>query len=215
MRRRSAPRRSSSLRWLFWLGGVLLVVLILLWMALPSLVISYVQSFLRSDAFREKAEQVLAAKLGGTARMESLVWHDDTAQISMLEASGSALEVQAQGVHASLDFAAIRSGKWSVQNASADELTIHRDAKAAVAMRSAAPPSEESAGMELPGWIQRHIPRVVEVDGFLTERFNLELLGGLGRWKLEGSKLRLNRWESETTSAKSLSISQAASCSLH
>ncbi|MBK8094257.1 MAG: hypothetical protein IPK32_20425 [Verrucomicrobiaceae bacterium] len=48
MRRRSQQRRpTSSLRWLVWLGGFLLILGAVLVLALPSLVAGYIQRFLR------------------------------------------------------------------------------------------------------------------------------------------------------------------------
>jgi len=164
MRRRSLQRRSSPLRWLGWLAGFLVLAVIVGVMAMPSLVVGYLQSFVRSEGFRVKAEEMIAAKMGGSARLADIQWQDDAARMS--EASletASGLQIEAVGLHAALDFSAVRRGSWSIQSAGADSLIVTKHPAAKASPR----PEEVSMGAAaLPGWLSQYIPKTTEVDGF-------------------------------------------------
>ncbi len=194
MRRRSLQRRSSPLRWLWWLAGFLVIAVIVGVLAMPALVVGYLQSFVRSEGFRVKAEEMIEAKMGGSARLADIQWQDDAA--SMSEASletASGLQIEAVGLHAALDFSAIRRGSWSIQSAGADSLTVTKHSAAKASSRLEEVSMGEAA---LPGWLSQYIPKTTEVDGFDAERFSYTQNG----WQVEEARLHLGGYNSASTS---------------
>ncbi len=193
MRRRPSQRRSSSssLRWLWWLAGLLALVAGSLVFLGPSLVIGYIQRFVRSDDFRIKAQQMIESRLGGHTSIANLDWHDDTAAINDLSIdTDSGWQLDASGVQAALDFGAIRKGIWHVQSASADELRLKKAAPKSFGMRS---PDVESS---IPGWLQRYIPHSTEIDGFDAQRFFFEQLSSSGAWQIADTQLHFGAYDS-------------------
>lgn len=194
MRRRSQQRRpTSSLRWLVWLGGFLLILGAVLVLALPSLVAGYIQRFLRSDAFPALVEKQLESRFGGHASIASPVWQNDAATSSDVDIETAAgWQIAARELRAALDFGAIRRGAWHIQSAGADEITLSR----IPASPKESSHQAEHAGADLPSWISRYIPTVTEVDGFDCDRFGLTH----GAWQLAESRLHLSSYSSATTS---------------
>ncbi|MFN7562441.1 MAG: hypothetical protein ACK5TH_11730 [Prosthecobacter sp.] len=192
-RRRPLQRRKPPFRWLVWLVGLLIVGVIVVVMAMPALVVGYLQSFVRSEGFRVKLEEIIEAKTGGSARLAEIQWQDDAARMS--EASietASGLQIEAVGLHAALDFSAIRRGSWSIQSAGADSLVVTKQPA-----DKALPRSEESSVTEnaLPGWLSQYIPKTTEVDGFDVERFSYSQNG----WQVEEARLHLGSYNSAST----------------
>lgn len=190
MRRRSIQRRSSTLRWLWWLVGLFVIALMVGVLAMPSLVVGYLQSFVRSEGFRVKMEEMIEAKTGGSTQLADIQWQDDMARMS--EASietASGLQIEAVGLHAALDFSAIRRGSWSIQSAGADSLIVTKHSAT-----KEVPWSEESSVTEnaLPGWLSQYIPKATEVDGFDAERFSYSQNG----WQVEEARLHLGSYNS-------------------
>jgi hypothetical protein len=65
----------------------------------------------RRRPFDEKAAELISAKTGGEAHLDSLTWNDDNALVSeMLLEGAHGWDVDAVGLHAALDFGAIRTG---------------------------------------------------------------------------------------------------------
>lgn len=193
MRRRSIQRRSSPLRWLWWLAGLLVIGGIVVVMAMPALVVGYLQSFVRGEGFRVKLEEMIEAKTGGSARLADIQWQDDAARMS--EASietASGLQIETVGVHAALDFSAIRRGSWSIQSAGADSLIVTKHPA-----DKQAPRAEESVVTDnaLPGWLSQYIPKTTEVDGFDAERFSYSQNG----WQVEEARLHLGSYNSASS----------------
>lgn len=169
-------------------------------LAAPALVIGYLQRFVRGEGFRAEMEQMIEARLGGQARLADLVWHDDAATMS--EASihtATGLQIEATGLRAALDFSAIRRGSWSIQGAAADELTLTKHPAPATAPRTIL---EDDATAALPAWIQRHIPKITEVDGFDAERFTYTH----GAWQIAESRLHLGSYNSAAAGQGRFSI---------
>ncbi|MFO1438338.1 MAG: hypothetical protein U1F81_08450 [Verrucomicrobiaceae bacterium] len=194
MRRRSIQRRSSSFRWLWWLVGVLVIAVVVGVMAMPALVMAYLQSVVRGEGFRVRLEDMIESKTGGSARLADIQWQDDAARMS--EASielPSGLQIEAVGVHAALDFGAIRRGSWSIQSAGADSLIVTKHPASPNASKSHETANHEEA---LPGWVSRYIPKTTEVDGFDAERFAYSQNG----WQVEETRLHLGSYNSASTS---------------
>ncbi len=176
-----------------WLVGLLIVGVIVVVMAMPALVVGYLQSFVRSEGFRVKIEEMVEAKTGGSARLADIQWQDDAARMS--EASietASGLQIEAVGLHAALDFSAIRRGSWSIQSAGADSLIVTKHPA-----DKALPRSDESSVTEnaLPGWLSEYVPKTTEVDGFDVERFSYSQNG----WQVEEARLHLGSYNSAST----------------
>ncbi|MCB1278068.1 hypothetical protein [Prosthecobacter sp.] len=197
MQRRSSTsqRRSSSFRWLWWLAGLIIVSGLMLVLLAPTLVTNYIRTYLRQDDFRQKAEEMTVAKLGGKARIAQINWNDDTASIAdlSLETAGG-WNVDAGGIRASLDFGAIRQGAWSIQNAGADDLTLRRVDRMPE-QTSAAEPSAPKGSMDadsIPSFLRRYIPAETQISGFDIHQFVFEQ----GAWKIADTQLRLGGWKS-------------------
>lgn len=206
MQRRTRPssRPSSPLRWLWLLVGLLVISGIMLVLLAPTLVTSYIRSYLRKDEFRQKAEEMTAAKLGGTARLAPLVWHDDTATLTDLSlATSGGWSVDAGGLRASLDFGAIRTGSWRIQNIGADDLTLRHSATAPgddPAGASSAQIETAAESESVPSLLRRYIPNKTEISGFDVQRFFFEK----NAWKIIETRLHLGAWSSgeKSTAAK-------------
>ncbi|MBL9131861.1 MAG: hypothetical protein JNG86_11710, partial [Verrucomicrobiaceae bacterium] len=198
MRRRISPRRSYP-RWIWWAGGVLLVLAIVLVLALPALVTGWLQRYVRGSDFHQVAAQLIESRTGGRADLSPLVWHDDMATMgtaSVETASGWHLE--GTEIRAAVNFGAIRRGAWHIQSASADELVLTK----AGAVASDPTGVFEATKVILPSWIDRHIPKATEVDGFDVERFHFTQ----GAWQIAAARLHLGSYNSATTSAGRFSL---------
>jgi hypothetical protein len=195
-RNRTSRRPSSPIRWLWWLAGLIVVSGVTLVLLAPTLVTNYIRTYLRNDAFRQKAEEMVGAKLGGKARIAPLNWNDDTANIAdfALETAGG-WHADAGGIRAALDFGAIRQGTWSIQNAGADDFTLRR-----VEARPGENPSDAASSLldstadadSIPSFLRRYIPAETKVSGFDVHRFVFEQ----GAWRIAETRLRLGGWKS-------------------
>ena len=196
MQRRNRPGRrpssSSSLRWLWWLAGLSLVGGMVLVLLAPSLVTSYIRSYLQQDDFRQKAEELIAARTGGSAHLAPLIWNDDTASVVELTVDTPGWSLDAGGLHAALDFGAIRHGKWSIQSAGAEDVTLRHTAAASLDNPPAANAAKfDSSNTGIPAFLRRYIPTATTISGFDVHRFLFEQAG----WKLAETQLRLGKWQ--------------------
>ncbi len=197
MQRRTRPGKrpySSSFRWLWWLAALLLVSAVVLVLLAPSLVTGYIRTYVQKDDFRLRAQDMLAARMDGTARIAPLVWNDDTVSVADLSLTSPAWNLDAGGLHASLDFGAIRHGKWSIQNAGADDLSLRHT----TAPTAGAPPAATAAAAfddsddGIPSFLRRYIPSQTLVSGFEVHRFTFEQEG----WRIAEAQLSLGAWRS-------------------
>jgi hypothetical protein len=193
VRRSKTP--SSPLRWLWWLTGLILVSSVVLMLLAPTLVTNYLRAYLRQSGFHQKIEGKITAKFGGSARIAPLLWSDDTAGVADLSvATASGWNVEAGGIHLSLDFGAIRQGSWSIQNAGADDLTLRLSAGDGAALFDS--PADDSSDDAVPAFLRRYIPAKTEVSGFDVQRFFLEQ----GGWKIADTRLHMGEWRSGESS---------------
>lgn len=196
--RPAARRPSSPLRWLLLIGGVLVLAFMALLLLAPTLVTNYIRAHVQKDEFRQKAEQMIAAKTGGEVRLAPLVWSDDTAAISELKIEDAAgWDVDASGMHSSLDFGAIRGGVWRIQSSGADEITLRRvpasmGSHAAAGSTPGDATEEPAPSDQIPSFLRRYIPSKTEIGGFDVQRFFFEH----GGWKLAETRLHLGDWSS-------------------
>jgi hypothetical protein len=202
MQRRNRPvrRKSSPLRWLGWLAGLLFVSAGVLMFVAPSLITNFIRSYVQKEEFRQKAEEMIGAKTGGEARLSPLLWSDETVTVSELTVNhAGGWDIEATALQATLDFGAIRKRLWHVQSAGAEEITLRRQNIAAGGGASGAfPKTEETeeAASAIPAFLRRYIPDTTEIDGFDVQRFFFEQAG----WKIIESRLRLSDWKSGETS---------------
>lgn len=196
MQRRSRPGKrsapSSSFRWLGWLAGLIVVIAGVLVLMAPSLVTSYIRAYVQTDDFRQKAEDLVAARTGGSAHISTIIWNDDTASVADLSVSGGGWSLDAGGLRAALDFGDIRHGKWSIQNAGADDLALRHAAAAPLG----GPPTASTAKFDdsndgIPSFLRRYIPTQTNVSGFDAHRFLFEQ----GGWQISDTQLHLGGWQ--------------------
>ncbi|MBE7495275.1 MAG: hypothetical protein HS117_10030 [Verrucomicrobiaceae bacterium] len=199
MRRRLSTRRSSS-RWLVWLCGCLLALALLLVLALPALVTGYLQRLIRADDFHQTAAGWIEGRFGGRASLSPLVWHDDSAALAAVSVeTASGWQLEGAGVQAAVNFGAIRRGAWHIQNVGVEALTL---------TQSGSPSAHASDGsadttLRLPAWIDRHVPKTIELDGLDAEQFQLVLGGG---WQLAQTRLHLGSYDSAAAGPGRFSI---------
>ena len=197
MQRRNRPGKrpssSSSFRWLWWLVGLLLVCGVGLVLLAPSLVTSYIRAYVQKDDFRQKAENLIVARTGGSAHIAPIIWNEDTATATDLSLANDDWSMEAGGLHAALDFGAIRHGKWRIQDAGADDITL-RHTVAAPLDRPLAPNAAkfDDSNDGIPAFLRRYIPTETSISGFEVRRFLFEQ----GGWHLSETQLRLGGWQS-------------------
>jgi len=191
-RNRSGKRpSSSSFRWLGWLAVLLLVCGVILSLLAPTLVISYIRAYLQKDNFRQKAEESIAARIQGSADIAPIFWNDDTATVAEMSFSNAGWSMEAGGLRAALDFGAIRHGKWSIQNAGADDVTLRHTASASLGgPASAGTVAFDSGDDGIPAFLRRYIPTKTSISGFDVHRFAFEQ----GAWKIAETQLHLGDW---------------------
>lgn len=198
-RRNRTGKRSpaSSFRWLGWLAALLIVCGGVLVMLAPSLVTGYIRAYLQKDEFRHKAEALIAARTGGSVHLAQIAWNDDSATAADLSVESPGWKLDAGGLRATLDFGAIRHGKWSIENAGADDLSLSRAPGAGV---DSAPAEDEGAfdgsGDGIPVFLRRYIPTKTSIGGFDVHRFAYEQ----GGWKIADTELALGGWQSGVVS---------------
>lgn len=189
VRSRSQPK-SSPLRWVWWLAGLMLVAGLVIVLLAPTLVTNYLRSLVKKEGFNRALEEKFVTKFGGSARIAPLQWSDDAAGIADMELESAAgWQVEAGGVRFNLDFSAIRQGLWSIQNAGADDLSLR------FSTRDDTWPGDstnEGGLAQLPLFLRRHIPARTQMSGFDAQRFVFEQ----GGWKIAESRLRLSGWSS-------------------
>lgn len=199
-RTRTARRPTSSFRWLGWIAGLVALSCLVLVLLAPSLVTRYIRSYLRTEECRQKAEEMISARLGGKAHLAPIVWSDDTATITDVSLShGGNWSIDSGGIHLALDFGAIRNGSWRIQNAGADDLKLRR-----VFSTAAPPPSASSAaqieeGAEadaIPPFLRRYLPFRTEVSGFDVHRFFFETGTATSAWKVADAQMHIGAWSS-------------------
>jgi hypothetical protein len=194
-RTRPARRKSSPLRWLGWLAALIVIAAVTLNLLAPTLVTHFIRAYVQKEAFRQKAEEWIAAKTGGRSRIDALTWNDDNAQVSeLLLENAHGWDVEAVGLHAALDFGAIRTGVWSIHSAGADEFTLRRSASAMSNLET--PLGSGDAVDSIPSLLRRHIPTKTDISGFDVRSFNFEQAG----WKMADTNAKAGAWESGKTS---------------
>lgn len=200
-RRKISGRRSSSpLRWLGWLALLLVVSTVVLTLLAPTLATRLIRAYLLREEFRQKAEAMLSTATGGEAEIPALAWHDDSVsagEIRLLDAHG--WDAEAEGVHAALNFGAIRDGVWRIDEVGADELRLrpspvpHAGQGSTAATTVPGTPAGAAAGADsVPFFLRRYVPARTEVSGCDVQRFFLEH----GGWRIDGSRLHAGAWRS-------------------
>lgn len=200
MHRRTSPgrRKSSPLRWLGWLAALLVVGTVGLTLLGPTLITRVIRAHLQRVEFRQKAEVMLSSVTGGEAEIHSLAWHDDSASIGEFRLTNAhGWDAEATGVHAALNFGAIRDGVWSIENVGADELRLRPSPGAGPGDEPALrePQDAPAASDAIPFFLRRYIPTRTDISGCDVQRFFLEHRG----WRIDESRLHAGAWSSGRT----------------
>lgn len=182
------------MRWFAWLAGGLCVCGVVLIAIAPTLATHFIRAHLMSDEFRKEAEAKISTATGGLAHLDPLRWNDDgtvnAREITLENARGWDLE--SSGVHATLDFGAIKRRVWSITDAGADEVTLrHAQAQPSPSSsRREEPEVEQDTVANIPSFLRSYLPNSTEVAGAEVQSFNLER----GAWKMEGTRMQLGAW---------------------
>lgn len=181
------------MRWFVWLVGGLLVCGVVLKAIAPTLVTRLIRSHMMSDEFRKEAETRLSAATGGSAQIDPLYWNEDgavnTRGITLENVHGWNLD--SSGVHATLDFGAIRRRVWSITDAGADEITLrHTKAVPPPVSRSETSRETQDAAVNIPSFFRSYLPDSTEVSGFDVQSLTLEREA----WKIVGANTQMGAW---------------------
>jgi len=193
-RARSARRTPSPMRWFAWLAGGLLVCGVVLIAVAPTLVTHFIRAHLMSDEFRQEAEVKISTATGGVVRLDPLRWNDDgtvnTREITLENAHG--WDIESSGVHATLDFGAIKRKVWSITDAGADEITLrHTQAQPSLpSSQREESETDQDAVANIPSFLRAYLPHTTEVAGADVQSFNLEH----GAWKIKGTRMQVGAW---------------------
>jgi hypothetical protein len=199
-----ARRRSNRVSRLWWVLLVLAVAAVALTFMAPSLIVGWVRSYVRQDAFKGKMEAFLGTKLKGETQLAPLRWTGD--EVTATEATvrtANGWQAELHGLHVGLDWNAFRSGAWRLVGSGADSLSL-RYQPAAIAPAIAPTAEEEvetlrepnSSGGDAPGWLRRWLPTRTEIEGATVDHFDLTYPGG---WGLRESRLRVAPWRQESS----------------
>lgn len=182
------------MRWFAWLAGGLLLCGVLLIAVAPTLVTHLIRAHLMSDEFRKEAEAKISTATGGSAHLDPLRWNDDgtvnTREITLENVRGWNLE--SSGVHATLDFGAIKRRVWSITDVGADEITVRHTQAQPSLLSSQREESEadQDAVANIPSFLRSYLPHSTEVAGGEAQSFNLEH----GAWKIAGTRMQVGAW---------------------
>ncbi|TDU70985.1 hypothetical protein EI77_02103 [Prosthecobacter fusiformis] len=200
MSTRTRLRSGKRPRWLYALGSLLVVCIVIL-LVMPMLVMGWVRSYLQEEAFRGRMEQLFGTQMRGEVTLAPLHWTGDevtSAQASVTTTQG--WQANLDGLHLMLDWNAFRQGKWRTVGAGIDSITLEKKvvspiAKPVVFVASAPPLG--STGSSIPIWLRRYLPTETEVDGVSVERFSLL---HPGPWNVRNTKVRAATWRQGETS---------------
>lgn len=202
MQRRNRPGKRSSASSFRWIGGLVVMGLIcagVLVMLAPTLVTNYIRAYLQKDDFRHKVEELVAARVGGSVHLAPILWNDDNATAADFSVDSPVWKLEASGLHAALEFSAIRNGKWSIQNAGADELIVKRMPAGEMSRADEGLAADfDSSGDGIPSFLRRYIPTKTRISGFDVHRFVFEQEG----WKISETGLSLGGWQSGEVSVQ-------------
>lgn len=182
------------MRWFAWLAGGLLVCGVVLIAVAPTLVTHFIRAHLMSDEFRKEAEVKISTATGGVVRLDPLRWNDDgtvnTREITLENAHG--WDIESSGVHATLDFGAIKRKVWSITDAGADEITVrHTQAQPSLpSSQREESETDQDAVANIPSFLRAYLPNSTEVAGADVQSFNLEH----GAWKIKGTRMQVGAW---------------------
>lgn len=188
--RKRAKKKSWLTRILLWTGVLLMIGL------LGSALYAYVwmQSFIKSDAFRVMLAAQLSRATGSTASLEALNWSGNSLFVpkaTLLPEHGQAWkQIEADGVQSGLDFSGIRRGVWSIPNISMDWLRMEmRDPQTPPA---ATEPTSDPTSLikpHAPSWFSAWIPKRTEIGNVEVQSFEFTPAKDTSGVRVTGLKL--------------------------
>lgn len=200
MRPRTRRRSGTARRWFGWATGLLLLAAALVLLA-PTLVMHWVRASFQEEAFRTRLEQLFGTRLQGRASLSPLRWTGDevrVAEAGLQTADGWRADLG--GLHLGLDWQGFREGEWRLVGGGADQLQLTR-AQPGAPVPPPQPAASATADSRVPGWLRRHLPDRVRVDGFQIDRLGVQLADN---WSLRDARLRLAPWRQGESSAQAV-----------
>ena len=120
--RRSAKKRNTLGRFLLW--SVLIAIIGIAALALYGY--TWIQGYLKSDAFRAQLAMQLGRAANADATIDTLTWSGPDVHVTGATLTPKGAQawkaISADGIQGTLDFGAARDGVWRMNRLSADTL---------------------------------------------------------------------------------------------
>ncbi|HSI63061.1 MAG TPA: hypothetical protein VLE43_08075 [Candidatus Saccharimonadia bacterium] len=175
-RRKKKP--SLILRILLW--GFLLAVLTVGGAGVYGYV--WIQRYIKSPAFQQMLAKQLGDAVKGDATLETLNWSGPNVYVSKAGVTPKGAQgwklIEGEGVQATVDFQAARSGTWRVTRINMDRLRMDLRSVAEIPQELPSDTTLDTAPPSMPGWLKRWLPTRTQIDEITIGRFDLLPAGG-------------------------------------
>jgi hypothetical protein len=170
--RRSAKKRNTLGRFLLW--SVLIAIIGIAALALYGY--TWIQGYLKSDAFRAQLAMQLGRAANADATIDSLTWSGPDVHVTGATLTPKGAQawkaISADGIQGTLDFGAARDGVWRMNRLSAD--TLRMDMRGLADMPKNLPLQfEEPVRSGVPQWLRRWMPTRTQIDEVQVQTFDL------------------------------------------
>ncbi|RBP36581.1 hypothetical protein DES53_11620 [Roseimicrobium gellanilyticum] len=172
-RRKKKSSNSLLLRLLLW--GALIAVVAVGGVGLYGYI--WIQGYLKSPAFQKMLAQQLGNAVKGEATLDSMNWSGPNLYVSRAGVTPKGSQgwklIEGEGVEASVDFQAARSGVWRVTRIHLDRLRMDLRSVAEIPQELPSDTVLETAPPSMPGWLKRWLPTRTQIDEVNIDRFDL------------------------------------------
>jgi hypothetical protein len=175
--RRSAKTAKSSrsnalVRFLLW--SALIVIVALLGASFYGY--TWIQNYLRSDAFRAQIATQIGRAAKAEAEVEALTWSGPDVHVNQVTLTPKAAQgwknIAASGLQATLDFGAARDGVWHVTLLSTDTVQMAMRSEAEIPKNLPIEFAEQAPSV-IPQWLRGWIPSRTQIDEVQVQTFDL------------------------------------------
>lgn len=174
-RRKKKSNTSSSLLLRVLLWGTLLAVVAIGGAGLYGYI--WIQQYLKSPAFQKILAQQLGDAVKGDATLDSMNWSGSNLYVSRAGVTPKGTQgwklIEGEGVEASVDFQAARSGVWRLTRIHLDRLRMDLRSVAEIPQELPSDTVLETAPPSMPGWLKRLLPTRTQIDEVEVDRFDL------------------------------------------
>ncbi len=137
----------------------------------------WIQRYIKSPAFQQMLAQQLGDAVKGDATLETLNWSGPYVYVSKAGVTPRGAQgwklIEGEGVQATLDFQAARSGTWRVTRIHMDRLRMDLRSVAEVPQELPSDTTLDTSPPSMPGWLKRWLPTRTQIDDVHVDRFDL------------------------------------------